>query len=272
MCGSGWGRRRVRVRARAGLGLRGRRYKDRRTYARRRWCRGAVREGVQLGRASERLPKETRRMSCTEQAARRRAAGAGLGVRGRRTVAGMCGRTARAALRRRGSRRERCARERVATSERGPAVWAVGGVSGAPQAAFVRQGQHWRGGRTCRRVSGWSRARPSSLRTATQPSLSAERAHPAAGFDRSGGHSRVRVARCRARLGRLALETFAAWREWRRHRLDDAAPHAPSAATQRRVPQGRRALAVREIASAPRARTRTDAMRRYPATRQAVEP
>ena len=197
-----------------------------------------------------------------------------MGVRGRRTVAGVCGRTAHAALRRRGSRVERCARERLAMRERGPAVWAGGGVSGAPQAAFVRLGQHWRGGRTCRRVSGWSRARPSSLRTATQPWLSAERAHPADGFDGSGGHSRVRVARCRARLGRLALETFAAWREWRRHRLDDAAPHAPSAATQRRVPQGRRALAVREIASR-RARGRSAPRwrcwraRRYPATRQA---
>ena len=213
MCGSGWGWRRVRVRARAGLGLRGRRYKDRRTFARRRWCRGAVREGVQLGRASERLTKGTRRMSCTAQAATGRAAGAGLGVRGRRAAAGGCRRTARAASRRRGSREERCARERLARRERGPALWAGGGASGAPQAAFVRQGQHWRGGRKCRRVGGWSGARPSSLRTATQLSPSAERAHPTDGFDRSGGHSRVRVARCRARLGRLALETFAAWRE-----------------------------------------------------------
>ena len=122
--------------------------------------------------------------------------------------------------------------------ERGPAVWAGGGVSGAPQAALVRLGQRWRVGRTCRRVSGWPGARPSSLRTATQPSLSAERAHLAAGFDRSAGHSRARVARCRARLGRSALETFSAWREWRRHRLDNAAPHALNAATQRRVPQG----------------------------------
>ena len=258
-----------------GLGLRGRRSKGRCTFARRRWCRGAVRASVQLGRASERLTKGTRRMSCTAQAATGRAAGAGLGVRGRRAAAGGCRRTARAASRRRGSREERCARERLARRERGPAVWAGGGVSGAPQAAFVRQGQHWRGGRTCRRVSGWSGARPSSLRTATQPSLSAERAHPAAGFDRSGGHSRVRVARCRARLGRSSLETFAARRERRRHRLGDAAAHALSAAKQRRVPQGGRALAVREIASR-RARGRSAPrwrcwrVRRYPATRHAV--
>ena len=221
-----------------GLGLRGRRSKGRCTFARRRWCRGAVREGVQLGRASERLTKGTRRMSCTAQAATGRAAGAGLGVRGRRAAAGGCRRTARAASRRRGSREERCARERLAMRERGPAVWAGGGVSGAPQAALVRLGQRWRVRRTCRRVSGWPGARPSSLRTATQPSLSAERAHLAAGFDRSAGHSRARVARCRARLGRSALETFSAWREWRRHRLDNAAPHALNAATQRRVPQG----------------------------------
>jgi len=195
-----------------------------------------------------------------------------LGVRGRRTVAGVCGRTAHAALRRRGSREERCARERLAMRELGPAVWAGGGVSGAPQAAFVRLGQHWRGGLTYRRVRGWSGARPSSLRTATQPSLSAERSHPAAGFDRSGGHSRERVARCRARLGRSSLETFAARRERRRHRLGDAAAHALSAAKQRRVPQGGRALAVREIASR-RARGRSAPRwrcwraRRYPATR-----
>ena len=140
--GSGLGRE-------LGLGLRGRRYKDRRTFAHRRWCRGAVREGVQLGRASERLTKGTRRMSCTAQAATGRAAGAGLGVRGRRAAAGGCRRTARAASRRRGSRRERCARERLARRERGPAVWAGGGVSGDLQAAWVRQGQRWRGGRTC---------------------------------------------------------------------------------------------------------------------------
>ena len=132
-----------------GLGLRGRRSKGRCTFARRRWCRGAVREGVQLGRASGCLPKGTRRMSCTEQAARGRAAGAGLGVRGRRAAAGGCRRTARAASRRRGSRRERCARERLATRERGPAVWAGGGVSGDERAALVRLGQRWRGGRTC---------------------------------------------------------------------------------------------------------------------------
>ena len=194
--------------------MRGRRSEDRRTFAHRRCCRGVIREGVQLGRANERLSKERGRMSCTEQAARGRAAGAGLGVRGRRAAAGGCRRTSRAASRRRGSREERCVREQLATCERGPAVWTGGGASGAPQAAFVRQGQRWRGGLTYRRVSGWSGARPSSLRTATQPWLSAERAHPADGFDGSGGHSRVRVARCRARLGRLALETFAAWREW----------------------------------------------------------
>ena len=205
----------------------------------------------------------------------RASGGSRLGVRGRRTVAGVCGRTAHAALRRRGSREERCARERLAMRELGPAVWAGGGVSGAPQAAFVRLGQHWRGGLTYRRVRGWSGARPSSLRTATQPSLSAERSHPAAGFDRSGGHSRERVARCRARLGRSSLETFAARRERRRHRLGDAAAHALSAAKQRRVPQGGRALAVREIASR-RARGRSAPrwrcwrVRRYPATRHAV--
>eukprot|EP00964_Phaeocystis_antarctica_P016048 scaffold8882_cov60-Phaeocystis_antarctica.AAC.2 len=71
-----------------GLGLRGRRSKGRCTFARRRWCRGAVRECVQLGRASERLTKGTLRMSCTAQAATGRAAGAGLGVRGRRAAAG----------------------------------------------------------------------------------------------------------------------------------------------------------------------------------------
>ena len=70
-----------------GLGLRGRRSKGRCTFARRRWCRGAVRASVQLGRASERLTKGTRRMSCTAQIAGGRAAGAGLGVRGRRAAA-----------------------------------------------------------------------------------------------------------------------------------------------------------------------------------------
>ena len=129
--------------------MRGRRSEARRTFAHRRCCRGVIREGVQLGRANERLSKERGRMSCTEQAARGRAAGAGLGVRGRRAAAGGCRRTARAASRRRGSRRERCARERLARRERGPAVWAGGGVSGDPQAAWVRQGQRWRGGRTC---------------------------------------------------------------------------------------------------------------------------
>ena len=178
-----------------GLGLRGRRSKGRCTFARRRWCRGAVRASVQLGRASGRLTKGTLRMSCTAQAATGRAAGAGLGVRGRRAAAGGCRRTVRAALRRRGRRRERCARERLARRGRGPAVWAGGGVSGDPQAAWVRQGQRWRGWRTCRRVSGWSGARPSSLRTAVQPSLSAERKYPAAGLGRRAGHLRARVAR-----------------------------------------------------------------------------
>ena len=57
--------------------MRGRRSEARRTFAHRRCCRGVIREGVQLGRANERLSKERGRMSCTEQAARGRAAGAG---------------------------------------------------------------------------------------------------------------------------------------------------------------------------------------------------
>ena len=53
-----------------GLGLRGRRYKDRRTFAHRRWCRGAVREGVQL---SERASACRRKGSASAAPSRRRA-------------------------------------------------------------------------------------------------------------------------------------------------------------------------------------------------------
>ena len=114
-----------------------------------------------------------------------------------------------------------------------------------------------------------SGARPLSSRTADAllPPLSVERKHPAAGLGRRGGHSRVRVARCPARQGRSALETLAAWREGRRHRLDPAL-HALSADERHRVPQGRRALAVRDR-QPPRARPQDGrAVRGYPATRK----
>ena len=55
------------------------------------------------------------------------------------------------------------------------------------------------------------------------------------------------------------MEPLAAWREGRRHRLDPAL-HALSADERRRVPQGRRALAVREIASRRARAHRTDAL------------